>query len=232
VNWGAAVLILAGIGVVAIGVTGSQKTVCQAITGSDCTWMPDFSSGNSSNSSPSVPENQVAKNIATVIGNCKNDSTCTGYATLAYHDATQDSLLSGDSSGEWTSDFVKQIAAESGFNPKAVSPSGAEGIAQLMPATAKSLGVNPFDVKQSLSAAANLMSGYEQYWTQFLQGSALNMNNSPIEAEALALSSYNFGQAATQDLVLKYGSNWMQHAPQETQNYILGIEYPKSPVSK
>ena len=39
--------------------------------------------------------------------------------------------------------FVRQINAESGFNPRAVSPVGAIGIAQFMPATAAGLGINP-----------------------------------------------------------------------------------------
>ena len=47
---------------------------------------------------------------------------------------------------------------ESSFNPAAVSPAGAQGLMQLMPATAKGLGVtDPFDPAQSVQGAAQLM---------------------------------------------------------------------------
>ena len=43
----------------------------------------------------------------------------------------------------------------SGFNPFAVSSAGAEGIAQFMPATTASLGLdNPFDAAQAIDAQA------------------------------------------------------------------------------
>src|SRR5437667_6797540 len=56
--------------------------------------------------------------------------------------------------------FVRQINLESGFNPHAYSPSGAEGIAQFMPGTAAGLGFNPWDPNASLNAAAHLMANY------------------------------------------------------------------------
>jgi hypothetical protein len=54
--------------------------------------------------------------------------------------------------------LAAQLYAESGFNPFAVSPAGAQGIAQLMPGTARSLGLDdPFDAAQAIDAQARLM---------------------------------------------------------------------------
>jgi soluble lytic murein transglycosylase-like protein len=60
-------------------------------------------------------------------------------------------------------DFVASVVkAESGFNPKAVSPKGAQGLMQLMPQTAASLGV-----KNALDPAANVEGG-TKYLRQLL----------------------------------------------------------------
>lgn len=53
--------------------------------------------------------------------------------------------------------FVRQIDQESGFDPNAHNPSGATGIAQFMPDTAKSLGIDPTNPYQSLDGAARWM---------------------------------------------------------------------------
>jgi Transglycosylase SLT domain/D-alanyl-D-alanine carboxypeptidase len=55
--------------------------------------------------------------------------------------------------------LAAQLLAESGFNPRAVSPAGALGIAQFMPSTARSYGLqDPFDPAASIDAQARLMS--------------------------------------------------------------------------
>jgi cell wall-associated NlpC family hydrolase len=48
---------------------------------------------------------------------------------------------------------------ESGFDAGATSPAGAQGLMQLMPATARGLGVNPLDPAQAVDGAAKLLRG-------------------------------------------------------------------------
>jgi soluble lytic murein transglycosylase-like protein len=62
--------------------------------------------------------------------------------------------------------LLEQVAqTESSYNPLAVSSAGAQGLMQLMPATASSLGVsNPFDPNQSaLGGAQYLEQLYQKY---------------------------------------------------------------------
>jgi soluble lytic murein transglycosylase-like protein len=101
--------------------------------------------------------------------------------------------------------YVRQIAEESGFNPRAVSRAGAIGIAQFMPATAASLRINPWNPIQSLRGAARLMASYvRQYGGNY----------------AKALAAYNAGSGAVQSAVRRGGAKWYFYLPAETQNYI------------
>lgn len=51
------------------------------------------------------------------------------------------------------------VRAESGFNPRAISASGARGLGQLMPATARALRVgDPFDPEQNLDGSARYLA--------------------------------------------------------------------------
>ena len=55
--------------------------------------------------------------------------------------------------------LAAQLLAESNFNPFAVSPAGAQGIAQFMPGTARAYGLaDPFDAPAAIDAQAHLMS--------------------------------------------------------------------------
>jgi hypothetical protein len=56
--------------------------------------------------------------------------------------------------------LAAQLYAESGFDPDARSPAGAQGIAQFMPGTAAGYGLsNPFDAEAAIDAQAHLMHG-------------------------------------------------------------------------
>lgn len=91
---------------------------------------------------------------------------------------------------------------ESRYNPRARSSAGAIGVMQLMPGTARQLGVtNPHDVRQNVAGgAAYLREQLERFG-----------NNVP-----LALAAYNAGPGA----VMKYGG-----IPpyRETQDYVRKI---------
>jgi murein DD-endopeptidase MepM/ murein hydrolase activator NlpD len=54
--------------------------------------------------------------------------------------------------------LAAQIKQESGFNPAARSPAGAQGISQFMPATAAQYGVNPADPHSSIQGQARYMN--------------------------------------------------------------------------
>jgi soluble lytic murein transglycosylase-like protein len=77
-----------------------------------------------------------------------------------------------------------QIYAESGFNPFATSPAGAQGIAQFMPGTARSYGLsNPFDPAAAIDAQAHLMHDLlRQFASVPLALAAYNAGPAPVQA--------------------------------------------------
>lgn len=93
--------------------------------------------------------------------------------------------------------FLRLVQQESGWRADARSHKGAIGLAQLMPHTARILGVNPHDPQQNLEGGARYLA--EQYRS--------------FGSWRLALAAYNAGPGAVQ----KYGG-----IPpfRETQNYV------------
>lgn len=104
--------------------------------------------------------------------------------------------------------FVRQIQQESGFNPNARSPAGAQGIAQFMPSTAAGLGINPWDPNSALPGAAL----YDARNLKKYGGDYSKM-----------LAAYNAGGGAVDNAVANYGSSWLSHMPTETQHYVQAI---------
>ena len=102
--------------------------------------------------------------------------------------------------------FVRQINLESSFNPRALSPAGAEGIAQFLPTTAAGLGIDPWNPAAALQGAAHLMARY----LKLFSGNY-----------AQALAAYNAGEPAVQQALHTCGSaRWMHCLPAETQRYV------------
>ena len=99
--------------------------------------------------------------------------------------------------------LVREVARqESGFRPCAVSPKGAEGLMQLMPATQAQLQVrDPFNPQESLSAGAKLLK-------QLLERYQGNL--------ALALSAYNAGMT-------RVDQTFSVPEIPETKNYVSDI---------
>lgn len=91
--------------------------------------------------------------------------------------------------------------AESGFDPDAVSSAGARGLMQLMPATARGLGVDPFTPSQAVDGAARM----------------LRSNLRDFGSVPLALAAYNAGPGA----VRRYGGI-PPYA--ETQAYVAKVQ--------
>ncbi|MEM7324501.1 MAG: transglycosylase SLT domain-containing protein [Actinomycetota bacterium] len=102
--------------------------------------------------------------------------------------------------GEWNVSpaLLAAIAeTESNFDPTAVSPAGAQGLMQFMPATAREMNVDPWDPASAIDGAARYMR------------TSLDQFQEP----ELAIASYNAGRGA----VSRYGG-----IPpfNETQNYV------------
>jgi Transglycosylase SLT domain/D-alanyl-D-alanine carboxypeptidase/Putative Flp pilus-assembly TadE/G-like len=80
--------------------------------------------------------------------------------------------------------LAAQLMAESNFNPFAVSPAGAQGIAQFIPGTAAAYGLrDPFDPVEAIDAQAHLMSDLiHQLGSPQLALAAYNAGPAPVEA--------------------------------------------------
>lgn len=126
--------------------------------------------------------------------------------------------------------LAAQCYQESAFDPSAVSFAGAQGLMQLMPSTARSLGVQESEVYNpaiNINAAARLIHK--------LNGQLANIENLD-ERINFILASYNGGLGHVKDamaLTKKYGGN--SQLWKDVEVYILKLEqseYYRDPVVK
>lgn len=112
---------------------------------------------------------------------------------------------------EWF--LARLIWKESSFNPNAVSPVGAQGIAQFMPATAKERGLDdPFEPQQALPASAAFLSDLHK----------------ALGNLGLAAAAYNAGEARVRRWLAGEGS-----LPEETRHYVHSVTgHPASDWTK
>lgn len=102
-------------------------------------------------------------------------------------------------------DVLHGIAyAESRYNPKAVSPKGAQGMMQFMPDTAKRFGIDPSDPEQAIFGAA-------QY---------LKENLDKFKGDyGKAVAAYNWGENRKE----YEQSDWVKKLPKETDQYVENV---------
>jgi len=99
--------------------------------------------------------------------------------------------------------FVRLIWRESRFNPNAVSPKGAQGIAQFMPGTAADRGLdNPFEPKSAIQHSASLLADLKKVFGNF----------------GLAAAAYNAGEERVRGWLA--GSRIL---PGETRRYVMFV---------
>ncbi len=115
-------------------------------------------------------------------------------------------------------ELVWLAEVESGFDKRARSPAGAAGMFQLMPATAKNLGLSlfPFDQRQQPEPAAHAAAKYlrrlhEQFGDWRLAVAAYNCGEGTVQRQLNRFGTNNYGRIAT-------------HLPAETQMYVPKVE--------
>ena len=130
---------------------------------------------------PRVPDATIATAIPAPSAARATPEILNAIETTALRYAGHGALRrAGLSVTDWALLYRANIEVESAYNPAARSPVGAIGLGQLMPDTARDLGVDPHDIAQNLDGSARYLL---MMLDQFGEGS-------------LALAAYNAGPEA------------------------------------
>lgn len=101
------------------------------------------------------------------------------------------------------------MMAESGGNPKAVSPMGARGLMQVMPSTARDPG---FGIRPSNGTQADDVRVGREYRRAMQERYGGNL--------AKMWAAYNWGPGNLDAAISRYGDRWLDFAPAETRAYV------------
>lgn len=105
-------------------------------------------------------------------------------------------------------DYITMMS-ESGGNPNAVSPKGARGLMQVMPATARDPG---FGIRPSNGTPADDVRVGKEYRRTMQK----RYGGDPAKMWA----AYNAGPGRVDDAIARYGDRWLDALPSETRNYV------------
>jgi soluble lytic murein transglycosylase len=101
------------------------------------------------------------------------------------------------------------MMSESSGNPNAVSPKGARGLMQVMPATARAPG---FGIRPSNGSQADDVRVGREYRAAMQRRYGGDL--------AKMWAAYNAGPGRVDEASRRHGANWLAHMPAETRNYV------------
>ncbi len=117
------------------------------------------------------------------------------------------------------------FTCESGFHEGAVSPAGAIGIAQLMPDTAETLGVNPYDTRDNIfGGVAYLAQQLSEFGDYALAEAAYNAGPGAVE-DAGGIPGYAETQDYVRNVEATRGAIWDENGGDITPYYDPGDGY-------
>jgi len=106
--------------------------------------------------------------------------------------------------------FIRLITQESNWNPGARNKtSGAAGIAQFMPDTAREMGIDPMKPVEALGGAARYLKQMIDYYGGDVQK---------------GVAAYNYGPGNMDRIIQQGGANWQSLLPKETQGYLAAVQ--------
>jgi soluble lytic murein transglycosylase-like protein len=143
---------------------------------------------NSGTKSSSYDSSALSSNLQRAQLSLASNRLSNGLDKVKASEAIENSIQTSSQKYHVDADLIRAvIKQESGYNPYSISSSGAQGLMQLMPGTADSLGVeNPWDISENIDGG-----------TRYLKDQLVAFDGN-LE---LALAAYNAGPGA----VTRYG---------------------------